>query len=131
MQKEGDTLITNVEDGQPIFLQVASMLEEGIISGAYPEGGQVPSITEISVACKINPATALKGVNRLVEGGVLYKKRGLGMFVAAGARQALLAQHRELFYTDYIKPMLKEAKRLELTEQELTQMLRRGTDEHD
>ena len=75
---------------RPIFLQLAEMLEEGIISGAYPEEGQIPSITEFSAALKINPATALKGINLLVDEGLVYKKRGVGMFVATGARDALL-----------------------------------------
>ena len=60
---------------RPIFLQLAEMLEEGIISGAFPEEGQIPSITEYSAALKINPATALKGINLLVDEGLVYKKR--------------------------------------------------------
>ena len=81
------------DESRPIFLQLAEMLEEGIISGAYPEEGQIPSITEFSAALKINPATALKGINLLVDEGLVYKKRGVGMFVATGARDALLAAH--------------------------------------
>ena len=69
---------------RPIFLQLAEMLEEGIISGAFPEEGQIPSITEYSAALKINPATALKGINLLVDEGLVYKKRGVGMFVSPG-----------------------------------------------
>lgn len=79
---------------RPIFLQLAEMLEEGIISGAYPEEGQIPSITEFSATLKINPATALKGINLLVDEGLVYKKRGVGMFVATGARDALLKSGR-------------------------------------
>lgn len=63
---------------KPIFLQLADRLEEGILSGAYPEESQVPSITEYSVTYKINPATALKGINLLVDAGLLYKKRESG-----------------------------------------------------
>ena len=61
---------------KPIFLQLAEQLEDGILSGAYPEGSQVPSITEYAATYKINPATALKGINLLVNAGLLYKKRG-------------------------------------------------------
>ena len=71
---------------KPIFQQIAEGLEDGILLGAFPEEGQIPSITEFSVLYKINPATALKGINLLVEEGVVYKKRGVGMFVAQGAR---------------------------------------------
>ena len=113
-------------DEKPIFLQLAEQLEEGILSGAYPEEGQVPSITEYSVTYRINPATALKGVNLLVEAGLLYKKRGVGMFVAAGARERLKGQRRERFYQDYIEKMVREARQLGLTETELVQLIERG-----
>ena len=74
--------MTLTED-RPIFQQIAEQLEEAILSGAYPEESQVPSITEYSVQYRINPATALKGINLLVDAGLLYKKRGVGMFVAS------------------------------------------------
>lgn len=76
----------SLQEERPIFIQVAEMLEDAILSGAYGEEEQVPSITEISVAYKMNPATALKGVTLLVDAGLLYKRRGMGMFVARGAR---------------------------------------------
>ena len=69
--------MTLTED-RPIFQQIAEQLEEAILSGAYPEESQVPSITEYSVQYRINPATALKGINLLVDAGLLYKKRGVG-----------------------------------------------------
>ena len=69
----------------PIFMQIAEQIESAILSGALEEGAQAPSTTEISVRYKINPATALKGVTKLADDGVLYKKRGLGMFVSDGA----------------------------------------------
>ena len=111
---------------RPIFLQLAEHLEAGIASGAYPEEGQVPSITEFSVAYGINPATALKGVNLLVDAGLLYKKRGLGMFVVAGARDKLLHKRREKFIDNFIKPLLNEANRLGLGAEELKQIIERG-----
>ena len=72
---------------KPIFQQIAEGIEDAILSGAFPEEGQIPSITEFSVQYKINPATALKGINLLVDQGLVYKKRGVGMFVAQGAAQ--------------------------------------------
>lgn len=114
------------QEDQPIFQQLAHQLENGILSGAYPEGSQVPSITEYSVLYKINPATALKGINLLVDAGLLYKKRGIGMFVAKGAQEQLRRQRRESFYRDFIDKAIKEAKNLGLTESELTEMMKRG-----
>ncbi|MEA4823110.1 MAG: GntR family transcriptional regulator [Clostridiaceae bacterium] len=111
------------DDSSPIFLQLAAMLEDGIVSGAYPEETQVPSTPEIAVGYKINPATALKGMNLLVERGLLYKKRGLGMYVAAGAREKLLAERREGFRSRYIEPLLEEAEKLEINREELRNMI--------
>lgn len=114
------------KDGKPIFQQLADQLEEGILSGVYPEESQVPSITEYSVAYKINPATALKGINLLVDAGLLYKKRGVGMFVSSGARERLRAQRAERFYQDYVQRMVQEARRLGVTEAELVRLVERG-----
>ena len=119
------------QDERPIFLQIADQLKDGILSGAYPEEGQVPSITEYSVSYKINPATALKAVNLLVDEGLLYKKRGVGMFVSTGARQTLLAQRRERFYQDYVQKMVREARNLGLSPQELARMMERGFEDVD
>ena len=115
-------------EGKPIFLQLADQLEEGILSGAYPEESQVPSITEYSVTYKINPATALKSINLLVDAGLLYKKRGVGMFVASGAREKLRGQRRERFFEDFVQSMVHEARQLGLTEAELVQLVERGFD---
>ena len=116
---------------RPIFLQLAGMLEEGIISGAYPEEGQIPSITEFSAALKINPATALKGINLLVDEGLVYKKRGVGMFVATGARDALLQKRRESFYTERVRPVAREASSLGLTLPELTGLVERAYNDEE
>ena len=116
-------------DDRPIFQQIAEQLEEGILSGAYPGESQVPSITEYSVQYRINPATALKGINLLVDAGLLYKKRGVGMFVSPGAREQLRRQRRERFYQDYIQRMVREARNLGLTDQELLALLERGMNE--
>jgi DNA-binding transcriptional regulator YhcF (GntR family) len=75
---------------KPIYLQLSEGLEDAIIAGIYPEETQIPSTTEISVNYRINPATALKGINILVDNGIVYKKRGLGMFVANGAKEKYL-----------------------------------------
>ena len=116
-------------DDRPIFQQIAEQLEEGILSGAYPEESQVPSITEYSVQYRINPATALKGINLLVDAGLLYKKRGVGMFVSPGAREQLRRQRRERFYQDFVQRMVREARNLGLTDGELQTLLERGMNE--
>lgn len=113
----------NLSGEKPIFLQIAESLEDAVLSGALPEGGQLPSITELSVQYTINPATALKGINLLVDQGAAYKKRGVGMFVAEGARALLQKKRQGEFSTRFVAAMVAEAKRLGITQQELLDMV--------
>ncbi|WP_061964083.1 GntR family transcriptional regulator [Demequina aurantiaca] len=121
-------LVTNqltgasVDDGRPIFLQIAESLEGQILDGSMAEGSQVPSINELAAFHRINPATALKGVNMLVDAGLLIKRRGIGMFVADGARGALLAQRRAEFQRAHVAPLTARAKALGITITELQHM---------
>lgn len=113
----------------PIFIQIAEQLENAVLSGALDEDMQVPSTTEISVSYKINPATALKGITRLADDGILYKKRGLGMFVAKGAREMILEKRKHLFCEKFVMPLLSEAKKLSISAEEINEMIRRGLDD--
>lgn len=114
----------NFDNEKPIFQQIAEGIEDAVITGAFPEESQIPSITEISVQYKINPATALKGINILVDEDVVYKKRGVGMFVAKGAREKLRQKRRSTFFKSYIETMLAEADRLGFTRNEIIAMLK-------
>ena len=116
----------NFESEKPIFAQLADWLSDSIISGAIKEGEQIPSTTEMSVSLKINPATALKGVNMLVDKGIIYKKRGLGMFVSEGAVEALKKERKSDFFEQYIQKMLDEAEKLGLTKKDIVEMIERG-----
>ncbi len=115
----------------PIFQQIAEGVEDAILSGAFLEEAQVPSTTEISVTYKINPATALKGMNLLVAEGILYKKRGVGLFVAEGAVKKLKQKRKESFYENFIKPMTTEAARLGISQEELMDMMRKEAKDDD
>ena len=106
-----------------IYLQIAQMLEDGILRGIYPEETQVPSTNELARTLCINPATGAKGLNLLVEEGILYKRRGLGMFVSEGAAERIRAKRRAEFFTQYVKPLAAEARKLGLTAEELQAML--------
>jgi len=112
-----------MDEGRPIFQQIAERVENDILSGALSEEGQVPSTNEFAMFYRINPATAGKGVNLLVEQGILYKRRGIGMFVAAGARERIIARRRELFVLEYIAPMLAEAASLGIAPDQITQLI--------
>ncbi|TPW70653.1 GntR family transcriptional regulator [Schumannella sp. 10F1B-5-1] len=113
----------SVDEGRPIFLQIAEQIENDIISGQLPEETQVPSTNEFAAFHRINPATAGKGVNLLVEAGVLYKRRGIGMFVAEGARARLIDDRRTRFADQYVTPLLAEAAKLGITPEQLSTMI--------
>lgn len=116
----------NFNEERPIFIQIAEGIEDAILSGAFIEESQIPSITEFSVNYRINPATALKGINILVDEGIIYKKRGVGMFVAQGAVLKLRSKRKEQFFDNYVKNLVDEAKRLGITKGEVINLLERG-----
>lgn len=118
-----------LNDQSLIYLQIARMLEDDILRGVYQEEEQVPSTNELARGYNINPATAAKGINLLVAEGILYKRRGIGMFVSQGAAEAVRSKRRSAFYDDYVKPLVKEGKSLHLTGAELLNMIARAVQE--
>lgn len=116
----------NFDDEKPVFLQIAEGMEDAILTGVFQEESQIPSTTELSVTYKINPATALKGINLLVDGGIVYKKRGVGMFVAEGAVRKLRQKRKDQFYENFVSRLVEEAKKLEITDMEIISMIERG-----
>ena len=112
-----------------IYLQIARMLEDDILRGVYREEEQVPSTNELAREYNINPATAAKGINLLTAEGILYKRRGIGMFVAKGAEETVKQKRKAAFYDGYIKPLVKEGASLALTREELVAMLERAIGE--
>lgn len=102
------------DDTRPIFQQLADRIADEVLRGVYAEEDQVPSTNELAAHLRINPATAGKGLNLLVERGVLYKRRGIGMFVAPGARALLAEERRRAFTQRFIVPLLAEAGNLGL-----------------
>ena len=114
-----------IDDTRPIFLQVAERIEEDILAGRLAEEDQAPSTNQFAALYQINPATAAKGVNLLVDQGILYKKRGLGMYVAPGARERLIEKRREQFFERYIVTMLQEAEKLGITTEQVAEMIQR------
>ncbi|QTX05837.1 GntR family transcriptional regulator [Agromyces archimandritae] len=113
-----------MDESRPIFQQIAELIENDIIEGSLAEGAQIPSINEFAAFYRINPATALKGVNRLVDDGFVEKRRGIGMFVAIGARGALIERRRAEFTEQYIRPLLVEADKLGIDIEELAALVR-------
>ena len=106
-----------------LYRRIAKTLEDGILSGAYRDGDPVPSTNQFARLYAINPATAARGVNELVEAGILYKKRGLGMYVCEGAREKLLEARRKQFERETLKTFLQEAGRLNISRETLVQLI--------
>ena len=111
-----------------IYLQIAEMIETDILRDILLEGERVPSTNELAKLYAINPATAAKGVNILVDEGVLYKKRGIGMFVSAGAKEAILSRRKNEFYDNYVKKLLEEAASIGLGKEEVIQLIQSGNE---
>lgn len=97
------------DDRTPIYQQIAERIQDEIVSGSLAEEEQVMSTNQYAAFYRINPATAAKAFQLLTEEGILYKKRGIGMFVSPGARESLLAQRRERFFTEVVDAMIAEA----------------------
>lgn len=114
----------NIE--KPLFMQLAEQLEDNILKGVFPEETQIPSSTEISVTFSINPATSNKGVNLLVDEGIIYKKRGIGMFVADGATEKIRKKRSSEFYSKYVSGLIAEAQKLGINEDELISLIKKA-----
>lgn len=106
-----------------IYIQIKEMIEDDILRDVLLEEERVPSTNELARLYAINPATAAKGVNLLVDEGILYKKRGIGMFVATGAKAQIQGKRREQFYDNYVKSLMAEAMSLGITKKELVAMI--------
>lgn len=106
-----------------IYLQISEMIENDILREILLEEERVPSTNELAKIYSINPATAAKGVNILVDNGVLYKKRGIGMFVTKGAKEMIKEKRKEDFYDNFVSKLIEEAKSLGISKQELIQMI--------
>ncbi len=109
-----------------IYLQIAEMIENDILRDVLLEEERAPSTNELSKLYNINPATAAKGINLLVDRGILYKKRGVGMFISVGSKEKIKETRKQDFARDYIEPLLTEASALGLTTKDLLDMISRN-----
>lgn len=112
-----------IDEGRALFLQIAESIEDSIVDGSLAEEAQAPSTNELAAFHRINPATAAKGISMLTDKGVLYKRRGIGMFVAPGARELLLGERRAAFAERYVDPLLAEARTIGLGPDDLRRLI--------
>jgi GntR family transcriptional regulator len=119
--------MAGLDAGVPLFVQIAERRAAEIADGTLPEGGRAPSTNELAAYYRINPATAAKGLGMLTDDGLLEKRRGIGMFVAAGARVRLLSERRKRFAERYVEPLVAEASRLGIDADELVALIRESS----
>ncbi|AKL96576.1 transcriptional regulator GntR family [Clostridium aceticum] len=112
-------------DNKPIFLQIKEKIEDQIVNNQLKEHDQIPSTTQMVQFYKVNHITVSKGINLLVEENIIYKKRGVGMFVAEGAREKLMQNRKELFADNFVLPMIQEAKKLGLTDTDIANIIKK------
>ncbi len=108
----------------PIYIQIAEMIEDQILEKILDEEEQVYSTNELAVLLHVNPATARKGLGLLVDEGIIYKKRGVGMFVKKGAGQMIKLKRKDSFFNDYIREMLQEGEKIGIAKKEIIEMIK-------
>lgn len=114
----------NLNSDKSIYIQIAEAIENEILLGNLKEGDQAPSTNQFARVYQINPATAGKGLNILVEEEILYKRRGLGMFIAEGARDKILKKRQAAFLKESIPNLIREAERLEITIEDIMEIIK-------
>lgn len=122
--QNGEAMNVTFDDKQPIFQQVADIIEDDILNGTYQVDEQILSVAQFSQLFQVNPATVVKGFGLLVNEGILYKKRGLGMYVGVDAKQKILNKRRELFSKELLSNLLNEADKLGLSNAEIINMIK-------
>ncbi|MCL2405443.1 MAG: GntR family transcriptional regulator [Defluviitaleaceae bacterium] len=112
-----------MNDSQPIFLQIMERIESDIITGVYQAHELIISTTNIAKFYAVNHATAVKAVGKLTDAGILYKKRGIGMCVAEGAKETITKRRKDAFLNQTIDALLAEATTLGLSLEELINLI--------
>lgn len=113
-----------LDESLPIFQQIAQIISNDIVEGQIKEGEKVPSENELSNFYNINRATVRKGLQTLVDEEIIYKKRGIGMFVMEGAKAKLLIERKKHYKKEYIWPLLEEANRLGLSVDKVIELIK-------
>lgn len=109
----------------PIFQQIMERIESDIIIGTYKTDELIISTTQIAKVYSVNHTTAVKAVSKLTDAGILYKKRGIGMCVAPGAREKIAAHRRDVFLNQTLGAILAEAATLGFSLDEFVREIKR------
>ena len=113
-----------LDESLPIFQQIAQIIRNNIIEGIVMEGERVPSENELSSFYNISRATVRKGLQTLADEEIIYKKRGIGMFVVEGAKEKLLNERKKQYKKEYIRPLLEEGNRLGISVDKVIELIK-------
>ncbi len=113
-----------MNDSQPVFMQIQAIIENEIINGTYKVDDLIISTTQISRVYNVNPTTAVKAISRLAEDGILYKRPGIGMCVAEGAREKIFERRKNAFLEIALDGFLAEANTLNISTDELITLIK-------
>lgn len=116
--------MNNLADSLPIYIRIVEGIKNAILEEKLKEDNQLPSTTYLSKQYSINIATVNKAMNILVDEDLVYKKRGIGMFVKKGAVSKLIKERRESFKERYVEATLREAKKLNYSVEELQKLVK-------
>ncbi len=117
-------MVNPSDSAKPLFLQIRELIEDQIVNDQLKGGDQAPSTNQLVNFYKINHATVSKGITQLVDEGILFKKRGIGMFVAEGAKKTLVQQRKKAFVDNYVTGLVQEAEKLGITEAEIIELIK-------
>ena len=113
-----------MNDTGPVFIKLMEVIENEIVTGVYQTDDLIISTTQISKVYSVNPATAVKAVSKLTDAGILYKKRGIGMCVADGARTKIIKRRKDVFLNQTVNALLEEAKTLDISLKDLISVIK-------
>lgn len=116
----------DLDSDKSIYIQIAEMIENDILSGNLKENDQAPSTNEFAKVYNINPATARKGLNILVDEEILFKKRGMGMYVNKDGRKKILKKRQDEFFKLKLPEIILEAKRLEISIEDIVSHIKKS-----
>lgn len=112
-----------MNDNKPVFVQIMDIIENDILTGVYHTDDMIISTTQISKVYSVNPATAVKAVGKLMDEGILYKKRGVGMCVSAEAYDILINRRKNEFFEIKLVELMNEASRLNIDKKALIDII--------
>lgn len=113
-----------MNDSQPVFIQIQTIIENDILNGTYTVDDLIISTTQISRVYNVNPTTAVKAISCLTEDGILYKRPGIGMCVAEGAKEKIFERRKKVFLETSLNEFLAEANTLNISADDLITLIK-------